>query len=108
MNYTPAIEKAIKYFDAHKGIIEKLYVKDIVEKLIEFREEETKVKNLVKPVVSGQLPPMFIRWCISKKIEVYSGDAIGITSMGDNGMFPVVSAEILFEIFMEETGGNFR
>ena len=58
--------------------------------------------------VSGSLPPMFIRWCISKKIEVYSGDAIGITSMDEGGMVPVVSAERLFEIFMEETGGNFR
>jgi len=69
---------------------------------------EIKVKNLAQPDVSGQLPPMFIRWCISKNIEVYSGDAIGITSMDEGGMFPVVSAEILFEIFMEETGGNFR
>lgn len=75
--------------------------------LLQFIEQVEK-NNFIKPDVSGQLPPMFIRWCISKKIEVYSGDAIGITSMSDNGMFPVVSAERLFEIFMEETGGNLR
>lgn len=80
---------------------------DEVEKWLEEYAEQ-KVKNLAQPDVSGQLPPMFIRWCISKKIEVYSGDAIGITSMDEGGMFPVVSAERLFEIFMEETGGNFR
>jgi hypothetical protein len=82
-----------------------------VSAVIEIAEKyaEAKVKEISTNVpVSGQLPPMFIRWCISKKIEVYSGDAIGITGMSENGAFPVVSAERLFEIFMEETGGNFR
>ena len=79
-----------------------------MDEVIELYAGQLKVKNLAQPDVSGQLPPMFIRWCISKKIEVYSGDAIGITSMDEGGMFPVVSAERLFEIFMEETGGNFR
>ena len=46
-----AIEKAIRYFDAHKGIVETLYVKEIVDKLIEFKVEEAKVKNLAQPDV---------------------------------------------------------
>lgn len=94
----------------------KMYMKakkiQLVEMLIEcnriLEAQNQAGEYLAQPYVSRQLPPMFIRWCISKKIEVYSGDAIGITSMDEGGMFPVVSAERLFEIFMEETGGNFR